>query len=258
MSFLSWAGGALLVQQKTGYADLGIYNAVMRFKIVPETIAGIVLAPLVPVLCESLSRKDMAGYHKTIMFSMVMSALMIIPPALLQIAAPWLTLAPYGREYHDGQLVVQWLMLTAVAFGLQGAATNILISMGRMWLLQLLGTLYVAMYLGLAWWLIPRHGAAGYAGAGCIATIISVAITSVILYREMPQPLRQIHWLRTVTLSLGLVVLAWLASETAGKTISLLIGLILVAGFVVYGLLTGHQHLKSPVKAFSGLPARSD
>ena len=247
-SFLGWAGGALLAQQQSGYGDLGVYNAVLRIKMLPESIASIMLAPLLPVLSESFGRKDKSSYHKTIMLSFGVFALLIVPPALLQIAAPWVTLAPYGREYQGGHAVVQWLMLNSVAYGLLCSVSNILISLGRMWLAQALGMLYVALYLGLAWWLIPLYGAAGFACAGCCAMTFANVPTAIIIYRQFAEPMREIRWLRMVAASLVCVVVAILASHRASNALSLLIGCALAVGFIIWCLVSSRARLQSQVK----------
>jgi O-antigen/teichoic acid export membrane protein len=136
-----WIVGAIMVKHGDGFGDLGIYNAVQRMKLVPENIAAMLLAPMIPVLSDTLARNDRRAYSKTLIFSYTVSTLAIIPISLLQIAIPWLTLLPYGAEYASGQNVVGWMMVSTITYALIWPIGNILISMGKLWLCLIIALL---------------------------------------------------------------------------------------------------------------------
>ena len=145
-----WAGGAILVRHGSGFGDLGIFNAVQRMRLIPENIAAMLLAPMLPVLSEAFARRDMAAYARTLQISYIVAAIVIVPLALLQIAAPWLTLLPYGAEFEGGEPVVFWVMLSTLSFALLWPMGNIFISTGRLWFALLVGILHSALTFGFS------------------------------------------------------------------------------------------------------------
>ena len=203
------------------------------------------LAPLLPVLSETCGRRDRSAYNKTVSFAFAAYALICIPPALLQACAPWLTLLPFGQQYHAGQAVVRWLMLNGILFGLIGPMSSILISTGQMWLAQGIGLLYAALYLGLGWWLIPRYGAAGFAAAGFCAMALANVPTAIILLRQFPDAMRASRWLPMLALSTLCGTGGLLLSGAAGPILSLVPAVALAAGFAAW-LVWVHRARLSP------------
>ena len=112
-----WAASAILVNQPNGYAEMGVYNAVMRVKQVPELILGMVMAPLLPILSQLFGDGSTARYNKTLKYAFGLSLLILVPVSMLQIAAPAVTLLPYGKEFQGNGHVVQWLMLHSILAG---------------------------------------------------------------------------------------------------------------------------------------------
>jgi len=158
-----WAANAILVNQPGGYAEMGVYNAALRIKQMPEMILGLVLAPLLPVLSEQFGTKATAGYNKTLRYAFTMSLLVIVPVSLLQAIAPSLTLLPYGREYSGNEGLVIWLMLHGVLIGLFSPFAGILASMNRMWFGMAFNFAWGALYLLLCLFLVPKYGNSGLA-----------------------------------------------------------------------------------------------
>ena len=79
---------------------------------------------------------------------------------------------PFGSDYRGGFETVQALMLHAVAFALLFPLGNILVSMGEMWLSWTINFAYAVLFALSAWWLVPRHGAAGYAASILLAYLV--------------------------------------------------------------------------------------
>jgi O-antigen/teichoic acid export membrane protein len=244
-----WAVGAMLVRHSSSFGDLGIYNAVQRMKLVPENIAAMLLAPMLPVLSETFARRDMASYGRTLRVSCTIAALTIVPVALVQIAAPWLTLLPYGAEYRGGEPVVLWVMLASLIYALFWPMGNIFISMGRLWFALFVGSLYNVITLGFSWWLIPRFGAAGLALAAAISLILSNIPSVLLLRKSFPRLLREVRWGRMTLLVLALVLVCECSWRFLSPTQALLLGLAAAAGFVVWLLQQGRFTARTDLPA---------
>lgn len=244
-----WAVGAMLVRHSSSFGDLGIYNAVQRMKLVPENIAAMLLAPMLPILSETFARRDMASYGRTLLVSYTIATLAIVPAALVQISAPWLTLLPYGAEYRGGEPVVLWLMLATLTYALLWPMGNIFISMGRLWFALFVGTLHNVLTCALSWWLIPQYGAAGLALA-VAASLILANIPSVLLLRKsFPALLRDVRWGRMTSLVLVLVLVCECSWRFLTPFQALLIGIAAAAGYVFWLLPHGRpsSHTELPV-----------
>ncbi len=203
-NLVSWGASALVVNQAGGYGDMGIYNAALRVKLLPEAFLGMLVAPMLPILSESFGKGDRSTFQRTLLFNFVLATLIIVPVSLVQTAAPALTMMPFGAEYQGRLVIVQWLMLQAVLYALMFPMSNILISMGAMWFNWIVVVLYSLIFAGGAWLLVPRYGAAGYAAAMLMGYAIGCVPCVVFLYRKLPDVMRFLHWR---TLFLAVVVL---------------------------------------------------
>ena len=248
-TFTTWACGAMLVQQAGGYADMGLLGAAKRFAELPGIFVGMLLAPVLPILSENFGRKDMAAYGKTLVLTYVTCALVVVPVSLLQIAAPWLTFLPYGADYTGGGTTARWILTGSIVGSLVLPMNSILISMGRMGLWLLLGGSYVALYLGLGWWLIPRYGAVGYAMSATISFAVSHAPFVVFLYNHLGHVMRRVKWFTMFLLVCALLCVCWFAPGLTKNSLTLAVGLAAAAIFCVWRWLTFRAGISKPAVA---------
>ena len=209
----SWGASILVVHQAGGYADMGVFNAVMRVKSVPDLLLSMLLAPILPVLSEAFARKDVPTFQNALLSSSMLALVIIIPVALLFTAAPDLTLLPFGQEYRGHPEIVQWLMLHSVLTALLYAMGNILISMGSMWLAWIMGLFYAVVHLGTAWLLVPQHGSAGFAASMVIGFAVGNIPCVIVLYRRLPEVMAVLRFGSLVTFCLALFAVCVLSSH---------------------------------------------
>ena len=234
-SVVAWGAGALVVNQLGGYGEMGIYNAVLRVKQIPDAVLAMLVAPVIPMLSEAFGKSDQSSYQKTLRMFLLLSTLAIVPVSLLQTAAPDLTLLPFGREYSGHPFVVGWLMLHAVLTSLGTCVGYILVTAGRLWLVWLLSLVFAACYAVLAMVLVPRHGVVGYAASLAIAYGASTAVSMVVLYRAYPETMRHLRWGRIALLSVSLFAACSLASICFSFPGALAAGVLAAAVFVILG-----------------------
>ncbi|MEQ1841417.1 MAG: oligosaccharide flippase family protein [Verrucomicrobiales bacterium] len=249
---VAWALAAMLVRHSSNFGDLGIYNAVQRMKLIPENIAAMLLAPMIPILSDTFARNDMHGFGKTLVFSYSIATLTIVPLALLQIAAPWLTLLPFGPEFKGGEPIVLWVMVATISYALLWPMGNILISMGRNWFALFVGTIHNVLSLGLAWWLIPKMGGAGLALAIATSFIVANLPCIIFLHRSFPKLEREVRWCRMCALTTTTAIICALAARYLGHGLALTIGLLTTVSFGLLWLHSAHKtSLGSPYIATS-------
>lgn len=232
-SVAAWAAGAYLVNQVNGYGEMGVYNAVLRVKLLPETLVTILVAPMLPILSQSYAARDDRTFKKTLLFNFFLATVIVTPVSILQATAPHLTLAPFGAEFNGHPAIVQWLMLHSVAYSLLYPMGTVLISMGRMWFSWGVNMLFATLSFGLSWVLISWFGASGFAAAQAIAFALANIPCVYFLFREQGDVMRILRW--NIVATTGFVLFLVGASFRFYMPISWTIplGLSLGVGFLV-------------------------
>jgi O-antigen/teichoic acid export membrane protein len=193
-SLVGWGASVLVVNQAGGYGDMGIYNAALRVKMLPEAFLTMLIAPLLPILSEAFGKGDTATFQRTLQFNLLLAFLIIVPLALLQTAVPMITMLPFGEGYQRRPDIVQWLMLHSVVYALLFPMGSILISMGRMWFSCAVNVSYALMLFTFSWLLIPRFGASGFAAATAIAFTAGNIPCVILMYRIQSSVMRKSKW----------------------------------------------------------------
>lgn len=229
---VAWGAGALLVNQPSGYAEMGMYNAALRVTQIPQVVLGMLVAPIIPMLSESFGKSDHRSLQKTLRLSLLISTLVIVPISLLQAAAPDLAFLPFGRDYEGRPLIVSWLMLYAVLVSLGSCIGHVFVTAGRMWLVWMLSFGFAGCHAVFAVLLVPRHGAVGYAASLALACVVSTIPGVVLLYRNYPATMRYARWGMLALTSLSLFALCLLASILCSFRWAVGIGTLAAAAFV--------------------------
>jgi O-antigen/teichoic acid export membrane protein len=220
------------VNQLDGYGGMGAYNAVMRVKQIPEGLLAVLVAPIIPILSESFGKGDRAGYRTTLRHFFTMSVLVSVPFALVLVAAPEWTLKPFGSDYAGNSGIVIWVMLNLIVTSLGSTTGYLLVTVGRNWLLWMLSLLYPLALAPLAFYLVPRHGAQGFAAALCMACLISTVPSIVVLFRSYPEEMKFIRWLLMTTAVAGMVLVCMALHLWVPAPFNAIIGIGAGAGFV--------------------------
>jgi O-antigen/teichoic acid export membrane protein len=180
----TWACNAILVNQPGGYGELGVYNAVVKIKQVPEMILMTVLNPLLPMLSEQFARNDGEAYGKTLSAAYVISGLIMIPGAFLVIYVPGLALLPFGTSYSGNAGLVQWLFVHAIMVGLFSSLSNVLASTNTMGLGFAYNLVHALLLLAFSALIVPTHLGAGLAISLCLATVVAAVPCVVLIFRR--------------------------------------------------------------------------
>jgi O-antigen/teichoic acid export membrane protein len=173
-----WVCNAWLVRQPEGYAQLGIYAAADKWRLLILFVPTSVFAMTLPMLSNLLGENDLSGFRKVFRANLRLNATLALLAALLisVFAAPIMTV--YGESFRSGRTVLAALVFSAVPEVLNSVLGQPLIAAHRMWWRFAFDLLLVAVLMGLAWILIPRWGALGLAASYGLA----FAITSLGLF----------------------------------------------------------------------------
>jgi O-antigen/teichoic acid export membrane protein len=181
---VTWLANALLVNQPNGYAEMGAYNAVMRIQSVPTQVLWVLLAPLLPVLSYQKAKSDATAFQKAAIAASLLALGLTLPFALTQMAAPALSLLPFGHAYAGHGRTVQWLMLDLAIVGVFTPAFPIAASTNRLWLAFSCSLGWSLVFAGLAFLLVPRYGSSGLAAALALSHLATTPVGWSYLRRQ--------------------------------------------------------------------------
>ncbi len=241
---VSWLVVTYLANQPSGYAEVGLYNAVLRIKALPETFLNVALAPMLPVLASAYGNGDKFVFNRTMVYCLLGGGVIIIPVSLFQLSSPHFTLTAYGPEYAQGSAVVQWMMVHALIYAVLFPFSIVMISCGKTWLNVWLNLLYAGSLAVLSLWLIPRYGAAGCAASVACAYLLAHAPFLVRLWKQDPTVLSGCSWPQTSGLTVVASVVVMLGFFSTDRVFAAITG-VFVAISVLFLAFLKYRKLRS-------------
>jgi O-antigen/teichoic acid export membrane protein len=178
-----WACNMLLVHQPNGYAQLGLYTAADRWRLLILFVPASVFGMVVPVLSNLYGSGDATGFERVFRTNLLLNFGLALAPALAIAALALPIMRLYGAQFRVG-----WPILIVLAFAaLPEAVNNIymarLICAERLWRRFALDLQLVAVLLLLAWFWIPRWGAMGL-GMAYVAAMSALCLSQFLLARR--------------------------------------------------------------------------
>lgn len=185
-----WFCNALLVRQPQGYAELGVYAAADKWRLLilfaPTSMFGMV----VPLLSNLHSEGDGPGFQKVFRANLRLNLGLALAAAFLIAAFAAPLMSAYGHAFRGGQAVLIVLAFSAIPEALNSILGQPLIAAHQMWRRFGFDVALVVVLVGLAWVLIPIWGALGLAASYGLA----YAVTSAGLLSFLREgPLRTAH-----------------------------------------------------------------
>ena len=171
-----WLASAFLVRQVNGYSQMALYSAAF-------SLVGAIL--FLPNLTNSVGmslinhHKGMgreSDYRRTFWSNLGISATIVILGSMGAALFGPAILRLFGKDFREGYPVLLILLVATMAQGLALAAVQIIQSQARMWS-SFFGYALPRdlLVVGLAYVLIPTHGAKGLATAYALGWIAGVA-----------------------------------------------------------------------------------
>ena len=172
-----WLCTALLAHQPAGYAEMGVFNAANQWRtailFVPQAMAGIVL----PALAGLHGERNRARYLRVFWNNVALIGGVAAALALGVVLFSDVIIRSYGAGFSEGRATLILLSLSAVVLSINQVLGVDLISRGQMWQVFGCNTAWALTLLGLAWWLVPMHGARGLA----IALLTAYPVQSIFM-----------------------------------------------------------------------------
>jgi O-antigen/teichoic acid export membrane protein len=183
---VTWAVSALLVNQPNGYAEMGIFNAANQWRTVLIFIPTLIGQIITPIMSERLGVGSNATARSMLRTSIIVSAIAVIPAALLLGAvSPWI-MGQYGAAFTSGWPVLLVVLATVSLVALQTPIGNVIAASGRMWV----GTAMNAgwgLVVIISALLLKSYGAFGLAAAFFIGYVVHSIWTFWFAWRTVSQ-----------------------------------------------------------------------
>ena len=178
-----WVCNALLARQPQGYAELGVYAAADKWRVLIVFVPTYVFAMVMPVLSNLHGEGDEAAFQKVFKANLQLNgSLALVSAAVIAVfAGPIMQV--YGNAFRGGRVVLLVLAFSAAAQVFNAMLGQPLVAAHKMWWRFGFDVLFVALLVGLAWVLIPQRGALGLAAAhGLAYAATSLAISVYLLH----------------------------------------------------------------------------
>lgn len=173
-----WLSSALLARQAHGYAQLGLYTAADKWRLLILFVPTSISTTTLPVLSNLYGEGDGRGFRGVFRTNLLLNAGLALLAALVVALLATPILAIYGPAFRVGRSVLIVLAFAALPVALNTVLGQPLVAARRMWWRFAFDLLLVASLLGLAWALVPRWGALGLA----TAYALSFGVTSLGLF----------------------------------------------------------------------------
>jgi O-antigen/teichoic acid export membrane protein len=185
-----WLSSALLVRQPHGYAQLGLYTAADKWRLLILFVPTSISTTTLPVLANLYGEGDRRGFRGVFRANLFVNAGLALLVALLVAFFATPILSVYGPAFRDGRAILVVLAFAAVPGALNTVLGQPLVAARFMWWRFGFDLLLVASMVGLAWLLVPRYGALGLASAYALA----FSITSLGLFLFLLFTRRKSSW----------------------------------------------------------------
>jgi len=179
-----WLPNAFLVRQSAGYSQMGTYSVAFSLMTAILFLPSIANSVGTSLINHHQGSGKSVAYQRTFWINLIVTAcIVVIGSGSCALLGPWL-LRFFGRDFKDGYSVLLILCLAAIPQGLVSAMYQIIQSHAKMWI-SFLGVAVPRdlLTIGLAYFLIPTHGANGLAVAYALSWTLAFLITVFIVSR---------------------------------------------------------------------------
>ena len=160
-----WVCNAMLARQPQGYAELGLYAAADKWRVLIVFVPSYVFAMVLPVLSNLHGEGDGAAFQKVFKANLRLNGSLALVAAVLIAVFAGPIMRVYGNAFRGGRVVLLVLAFAAIAEVFNAMLGQPLVAAHKMWWRFGFDVLFVALLVGLAWVLIPKRGALGLAAA---------------------------------------------------------------------------------------------
>ena len=163
-----WASNAFLANQHDGYGQLGIYNAAQQWHTFIQFFPALVSTAVLPVMSDLYGQGDKEGSINLMWKMMKITAILVIPLAILVSLLSPLIIKGYGSTFAGGQWVIVIVVFTTVLSSISAHLGTLIAAAGKMWIGFAINFAWGSVFIILSNFFV-KYGAEGLASAKFIA-----------------------------------------------------------------------------------------
>lgn len=176
-----WASNAFLANQPDGYGQLGIFNAAIQWDTFVQFFPALVATAVLPVMSDLYGRGDKSGSINIMWKMMRVTALIVIPLAILISLFSPLIIKAYGSSFAGGQWVIVIVVFTTVLSAISAHLGTFIVATGKMWMGFAINIAWGLSFLILSFYFV-KWGAKGLATAKFFAYALHFIWSLIICY----------------------------------------------------------------------------
>lgn len=162
---VTWATNAILVNQKNGYAEMGLFNAANQWRqlviFIPQVLASVML----PIFSEAYGREDKKDFLKTFLMNLRMTWAIALPITILVIACRDILSGFYGVQYIGTARIITILIATSFLNIVNNVVGTALTAAGWMWTGAAFNLAWAIVLVVATLVFVPLYGGFGLAYA---------------------------------------------------------------------------------------------
>jgi O-antigen/teichoic acid export membrane protein len=169
---VNWLCAAILVNQPSGYGEMGIYSAANSWQKAILFLPGCLNAIALPMLSDYFGAEKLGQYRKALWYNIIINGGTALAAAsVITLASPYI-MRSYGHGFVEGKSVLIVLSFATVLMAVNSVAGSAIASTGRAWLGFMFNMFWGVALISLAHFLIPLYGAMGLALAVLMSYIL--------------------------------------------------------------------------------------
>lgn len=217
----------LLATQPGGVAQVGLITIAQRLVSLVSFFPSSMASILTPVLSSEWGSGDQSRFRESALTTLRMCWLCALPICVFFMAAsPIILNRLYGKQFVGAWPVTFVLLLISLVGSLNETADRSFIAAGRVWLSTSNNFVWLAFFVPLVWYLIPSHGAMGYAVAFLFTFELYVILQILWLFQLFRVNISALFPMLAV--SVGIVCCAWIIASSHHLVGALAIALLTV------------------------------
>jgi O-antigen/teichoic acid export membrane protein len=172
-----------LMMKTHSLADVGLYSAADRFRLLLLFLPAASMSTLFPILSNLRGTSDHAGYKSAVWAASAMSIIVLALPALaLAVRSRSVLTMAFGPSFGAAAPILSILCAAAVGESANMILGHVLLTSGMVWLRASIDLGLALLLLAFATMWIPRYGAIGFALAYTLAFFSASLILAFVVF----------------------------------------------------------------------------
>ncbi len=180
-----WAANTILVNQPSGYSEMGVLSAATQWRNAIGFIPGVLGQFALPLLANLNGEQDLHRYGKALRWNLILTAVASTAVALPIALGSFQIMRLYGRSFQNGAWVLAVSAVTAVVSSVNSVVGTAILSSRSVWIGFVFNAMWATTFIIGSYFFIPTHLALGLADAMLLAYIAHTAWQSVYLRQRL-------------------------------------------------------------------------